>query len=100
MSTTIYAAPYDTVEGFPFVADAWYFQRENQWMAVVREWEPEADWFEDDCYALDAGDTPNWPTPRTYPIHERPPREHRLVYRLEDGTEVVESYGCVSVAKS
>ena len=84
LSTTIYAAPYDTHPDFPIVADAWYYQVDGRWVAVVREWEPEDDWFEDGSV--------DWPTPRTYPITERPltGEGYKLIYRLSDGTEVSE----------
>lgn len=102
----IYAYPYDGVDPanvagqghgkqFPFRADAWYFQGEvpahglvssGRWMAVVRDWEPESDWFEDETRGEDSW---RWPTPRTYPITERPPFG-TLLYRKMDGTEVTE----------
>jgi hypothetical protein len=86
----VYAEPYDTVEGeyvgyqghgdhFPFIADAWYFQSGGTWVAVVRDWEPEDEWFEDDAAT--------WPTPRTYPIDQTPPFG-TLLFRAEDGTPI------------
>lgn len=84
------AYPYDCVnpaevahlghgDRFPFVADAWYYQIGDQWMAVVRDWEPEDTWFE----------SGEWPTPCTYPINQRPPFG-TLTYRRPDGTEVTD----------
>lgn len=80
----IYAYPYDTLPTFPYVADAWYHQQGDRWMAVVRDWEPEGDWFGDT-----EADGVSIPTPRTYHIDQRPPFG-TLAYRRFDGTEVTE----------
>jgi hypothetical protein len=77
---TVYAYPGD---GDPLMpATAWYYQGGPRWMAVVAEWEPETDWFVDS----EPGD---WPTPRTYPIDQRPPYG-TLIYRDIEGNEVSE----------
>jgi hypothetical protein len=66
-------------------ATAWFFQRTSRsgdmWMAVVDGNEPESDWFE--------GEGP-WPTPRTYPIDQRPP-SGTLIYRRADGSGAEEA---------
>lgn len=84
----VYAYPGD---GDPLTpATAWYFQGDPTrgdecWMAVVAEWEPEGDWFEDGPL----GPTMDWPEPRTYSIDQRPPYGH-LIYRTADGSEISE----------
>jgi hypothetical protein len=77
-----YAYPGYDATGFVQPATAWYYQGGPQWMAVVAEQESEADWFVDS----EPGDCP---TPRTYPIDQRPPYG-RLIYRTADGSEVSE----------
>lgn len=80
----ICAYPAYDCTGVLKLATAWFFQTGDQWMAVADE--DEAEWFED---AMDGRNTPNWPTPRTYPIDQRPPTG-RLVYRDATGAEVTE----------